>query len=53
MSDARRKYLQGGVKINGQKLTSSNLAEDFERIEAEEFILQVGKRSAVRVRLIR
>ena len=53
MSDARRKYLQGGVRINGQKLTSSNLAEDFEQLEAEEFTLQVGKRSAVRVRLIR
>ena len=53
MSDARRKYLQGGVRINGQKLTSSNLAEDFGQLEAEEFTLQVGKRSAVRVRLIR
>ena len=53
MSDARRKYLQGGVRINGQKLTASNLAEDFGQLEAEEFTLQVGKRSAVRVRLIR
>ena len=53
MSDARRKYVQGGVRINGQKLTSSNLAEDFGQLEAEEFTLQVGKRSAVRVRLIR
>ncbi len=53
MSDARRKYLQGGVRINGQKLSSSNLAEDFGQLEAEEFTLQVGKRSAVRVRLIR
>jgi tyrosyl-tRNA synthetase len=52
MSDARRKYLQGGVKINGQRL-SSNLSEDFGRLEATEFTLQVGKRSAVRVRLIR
>ena len=34
MSDARRKYVQGGVRINGQKLTSSNLAEDFGQLEA-------------------
>ena len=52
MSDARRKYQQGAVKINGQKITGSNALQDFERLEANEFTLQAGKRSAVRVRLI-
>ena len=51
MSDARRKYLQGAVRINGHKI-GSNLLPDFERLEEKEFTLQVGKRSAVRVRLI-
>jgi tyrosyl-tRNA synthetase len=51
MSDARRKYLQGGVKINGQKV-GGDLQPDFARLEAGEFTLQVGKRSAVRVRLV-
>ena len=51
MSDARRKYLQGAVRINGHKI-GSNLLPDFERLEEKEFTLQAGKRSAVRVRLI-
>jgi tyrosyl-tRNA synthetase len=51
MSDARRKYLQGAVRINGQKL-GSKLLQDFVRLDAREFVLQVGKRSAVRVRLV-
>ena len=51
MSDARRKYLQGAVRINGLKI-GSNVPPDFERLEEREFTLQAGKRSAVRVRLI-
>ncbi len=44
-------YQQGGVRINGQKLTGSNLLEDFVHLETGEFTLQVGKKSAVRIRL--
>jgi tyrosyl-tRNA synthetase len=51
MSDARRKYLQGAVRINGHKLGSNSL-RDFVQLDAREFVLQVGKRSAVRVRLV-
>jgi tyrosyl-tRNA synthetase len=51
MSDARRKYLQGAVRINGHKI-GANLLPDFERLEGKEFTLQAGKLSAVRVRLI-
>jgi tyrosyl-tRNA synthetase len=51
MSDARRKYLQGAVKINGQKI-GSDLVQDVARFETGEFTLQVGKRSAVRVRRV-
>ena len=52
-SDARRKREQGGVRINGQKLGASETRVDFDRVFGDEFTLQVGKRSAVRVRLIR
>jgi tyrosyl-tRNA synthetase len=51
MSDARRKYLQGAVRINGQKI-GSDLVQDVARFETGEFTLQVGKRSAVRVRRV-
>jgi len=52
MSDARRKREQGGVRIDGQKVAGmgSDLTPDFRRLEADEFVLQVGKRSAVRVK---
>jgi len=46
MSDARRKVEQGGVRINGQKVGGNRVPD------ASEFTLQVGKRSAVRVRRI-
>jgi tyrosyl-tRNA synthetase len=51
-SDARRKVEQGGVRINGQRLSGSDSYEDFRRLEPDtaEFTLQVGKRAAVRVR---
>jgi tyrosyl-tRNA synthetase len=51
-SDARRKIEQGGVRIDGQRI-GRDLAPDFRRPEADAFTLQVGKRGAVRVRLIR
>ena len=47
MSDARRKLEQGGVRLNGDKLTGPGQAAP---ADASEFTLQVGKRSAVRVR---
>lgn len=50
MSDARRKLEQGGVRINGRKVGGSDGPPDVERLESDEFVLQVGKRSAVRVR---
>jgi tyrosyl-tRNA synthetase len=49
MSDARRKLEQGGVRIDGHKIGTGNLASDFKR-DVREFTLQVGKRSAVRVK---
>jgi tyrosyl-tRNA synthetase len=51
-SDARRKIEQGGVRIDGQRI-GRDLAPDFRRPEADAFTLQVGKRGAVRVCLIR
>jgi tyrosyl-tRNA synthetase len=55
MSDARRKVEQGGVRINGRRAggAGSDRTADVERQEAAEFTLQVGKRSAVRVKLAR
>ena len=53
MSDARRKIQQGGVRINGQK---TGLGPDQPRLPAaqsDEYVLQVGRHSAVRVRRIR
>lgn len=52
MSDARRKLEQGGVRINGRKV-GNDLTPDLERLDSDEFVLQVGKRSAVRVRRVR
>ena len=49
-SDARRKIEQGGVRINGEKISGSRVAPDFRRLEADEFTLQAGKLSAVRVK---
>jgi tyrosyl-tRNA synthetase len=49
MSDARRKLEQGGVRLDGDKLTGPGQVAPAER---SEFTLQVGKRSAVRVRRI-
>jgi tyrosyl-tRNA synthetase len=49
MSDAHRKLEQGGVRINGQRI-GSDMTENFRRLDSDEFVLQVGKRSAVRVR---
>jgi tyrosyl-tRNA synthetase len=49
MSDARRKYQQGGVKIDGQRVAPDPIG-DFRQPDASEFTLQVGKRAAVRVR---
>ena len=53
MSDARRKLEQGGVRIDGRRIggPGSDPSADRERRDRDEFILQVGKRSAVRVRL--
>ena len=55
MSDARRKREQGGVRINGAKIAAhgGDLTPDYERLESNEFTLQVGKRAAVRVRKTR
>jgi tyrosyl-tRNA synthetase len=49
VSDARRKVQQGGVRINGDRIDSGQIALD-SRVTAAEFTLQVGKRTAVRVR---
>jgi tyrosyl-tRNA synthetase len=49
MSDARRKIQQGGVRINGHKASlSGDAAAD--RDVSDEYLLQVGKHAAVRVR---
>jgi tyrosyl-tRNA synthetase len=52
-SDARRKIEQGGVRVDGERISGSRLAPDFKRLEESEFTLQVGKRAAVRVRRLR
>jgi tyrosyl-tRNA synthetase len=49
-SEAHRMVEQGGVRINGRRVGGRDSLADFERLEADEFVLQVGKRSAVRVR---
>jgi tyrosyl-tRNA synthetase len=43
-SDARRKITQGGVRINGEKVTMGSATPD------TEYLLQAGKLAAVRVR---
>jgi tyrosyl-tRNA synthetase len=43
-SDARRKITQGGVRINGEKVTMGSSTPD------TEYLLQAGKLAAVRVR---
>jgi tyrosyl-tRNA synthetase len=43
-SDARRKITQGGVRINGEKVTMAS------PVPAEEYLLQAGKLSAVKVK---
>ena len=47
MSDARRKLEQGGVRLNGHKLTGPGQVVP---ADLNEFTLQAGKRAAVRVR---
>jgi tyrosyl-tRNA synthetase len=51
MGDARRKIEQGGVKINGQRVSDPS-EESLKQAagEYEEAVLQVGKRAAVRIR---
>jgi tyrosyl-tRNA synthetase len=51
-SDARRKIEQGGVRIDGERLSGTSIAPDVQRLEADAFTLQVGKRAAVRVKRI-
>jgi len=51
MSDARRKIQQGGVKINGQKAgLRSDSRAGFNALVDREYVLQVGRHSAVRVK---
>jgi tyrosyl-tRNA synthetase len=45
-SDARRKITQGGVRINGEKVTLASPIPD------DDYVLQAGKLAAVRVRRI-
>ena len=52
MSDARRKIQQGGVRIDGAKAGAGSVAE-FAAQDAEEYVLQVGKHAAVKVRRTR
>ena len=49
MSDARRKIQQGGVRLNGQKADLSR-GHEAELEGMTEYVLQVGKHAAVRVR---
>jgi tyrosyl-tRNA synthetase len=49
MSDARRKIQQGGVRINGVK-AGGNASAELDAQDAEEYLLQVGKHTAVTVR---
>jgi tyrosyl-tRNA synthetase len=53
MSDARRKIQQGGVRINGRKAElGSDEAASAAQV-SDDYVLQVGRHSAVRVRRIR
>jgi tyrosyl-tRNA synthetase len=52
MSDARRKIQQGGVRIDGEKAGGGSVAESAAQ-DAEEYVLQVGKHAAVKVRRTR
>jgi tyrosyl-tRNA synthetase len=52
MSDARRKIEQGGVRIDGEKAGGGSVAESAAQ-DAEEYVLQVGKHAAVKVRRTR
>jgi tyrosyl-tRNA synthetase len=45
LSDARRKISQGGVRINGQKVTLGDLSG----VDQSEYVLQAGKLGAVKV----
>jgi tyrosyl-tRNA synthetase len=54
MSDARRKIQQGGVRINGRKAgLGPDESESSMSPSGDEYVLQVGRHSAVRVRRIR
>ena len=44
MSDARRKIQQGGVRINGQKVSAGD-----DPASVDDYLLQVGKHTAVRI----
>ena len=46
MGDARRKVQQGGVRINGQKVTAVSASEV---IAGDDYVLQVGKHAVVRL----
>ena len=46
MGDARRKVQQGGVRINGQKVTAASASEV---IAGDDYVLQVGKHAVVRL----
>jgi tyrosyl-tRNA synthetase len=51
MSDARRKIQQGGVRVNGTKAgMSSDQTAEFAAVDASEYLLQVGKHAAIRVK---
>jgi tyrosyl-tRNA synthetase len=49
MSDARRKIQQGGVRVNGEKAGAGAEAESAAP-DATEYVLQVGRHAAVKVR---
>ena len=49
MSDARRKLVQGGVRLNGDRVTGPGHVAP---AKSSEFTLQAGKRAAVRVRRV-
>jgi tyrosyl-tRNA synthetase len=49
MGDARRKIQQGGVRINGQKVVAGAGHTTATDVAAEDYVLQVGKHSAVRL----
>ena len=49
MSDARRKIQQGGVRINGQKVAAALAGNMPDLLAADEYLLQAGKHSVVKV----